>query len=176
MVANIVAIVALLLVGNVDRLQPAEHPWLSNFGLGFPIVLAINLIFLVLWIVIRPKNIWLPVLGLLICYVPIRKYTPFNIKKEPPVRSLKVSFFTMFLCLLYGILNLKLTIQLLIIIVKSKADIVCLQETDAYGKQRDYIYKTLERTYPYHDFVSMTEQGYQHMMLLSRYPIIKKNE
>ena len=171
--ANILAIIMLLLVGNVDSLHPVDHPWLANFGLGFPIVLAINLIFLVLWIVIRPKNIWLPVLGLLICYVPIRKYTPFNIKKEPPVRSLKVLSYNVFMFAVWDFES-EAHNPIVDYIVKSKADIVCLQETDAYGKQRDYIYKTLEKTYPYHDFVSMTEQGYQHMMLLSRYPIIKK--
>ncbi len=50
-------------------------------------------------------------------------------------------------------------------IVKSNADIVCLQETDAYGKQRDYIYKVLAKAYPSHDFVSMPAPGHQHMML-----------
>lgn len=175
LVANIVAIVALLLIGNVDRLQPAEHPWLSNFGLGFPIVLAINLLFLVFWAVFRFKTIWLPLLGLLICYVPIRKYTPFNIKKEHPVRSIKVLSYNVFMFAIWDF-DPDATNPIVDYILKSNADIVCLQETDVYGNHQDNIYKAFRKAYPYHDFVSMPAPGCQHMMLLSRYPILKKEQ
>ena len=73
-VANIVAIILLFLIGNVDKLQPIAHPWLANFGLGFPIVLAINVLFIIFWVIARPKRVWLPLLGLIICYAPIRKH------------------------------------------------------------------------------------------------------
>ena len=56
-VANIVAIVLLFLIGNVDKLQPIAHPWLANFGLGFPIVLAINVLFIIFWVIARPKRV-----------------------------------------------------------------------------------------------------------------------
>lgn len=172
-VANIIAIVLLFLIGNVDKLQPADHPWLANFGLGFPVVLVLNLLFIVVWVILCPKRVWLPLLGLLICYVPIRKYIPFNIKKEIPVRSIKVLSYNVYMFSLWDF-EPQAHNPIVDYIVKSNADIVCLQETDAYGKQRDYIYKVLAKAYPYHDFVSMPAPGHQHMMLLSHYPIIKK--
>lgn len=172
-VANIVAIILLFLIGNVDKLQPIAHPWLANFGLGFPIVLAINVLFTIFWVIARPKRVWLPLLGLFICYAPIRKYIPLNIKKEPPVRSIKVLSYNVFMFALWDFEPQSYN-PIVDYIIKSNADIVCLQETDAYGRQRDYIYNTLAKAYPYHDFVSMPAPGHQHMMLLSHYPIVKK--
>lgn len=74
-VANLLAIIALLLVGYSDLLQPESWPKLSNVGLLMPAVILANLVFLVLWILLRPRLLWLPVAGLLLAFVPIRQYT-----------------------------------------------------------------------------------------------------
>mgnify|MGYP003190223582 CR=1 FL=1 len=63
-VANLLAIIALLLVGYSDLLQPESWPKLSNVGLLMPAVILANLFFLVLWILLRPRLLWLPVAGL----------------------------------------------------------------------------------------------------------------
>ena len=59
-VANLLAIIALLLVGYSDLLQPESWPKLSNVGLLMPAVILANLVFLVLWILLRPRLLWLP--------------------------------------------------------------------------------------------------------------------
>lgn len=89
-VANLLAIIALLLVGYSDLLQPEAWPKLSNVGLLMPAVILANLVFLVLWILLRPRLLWLPVAGLLLAFVPIRQYTPFNPTEEPPHGALKL--------------------------------------------------------------------------------------
>lgn len=101
-VANIIAILAMFLVGNVDRLHPSEHPWLSCLGLIFPVLLVINLLFLLFWVCVRFRTIWLPVLGLLICYVQSGN-TPLLISQRNTLQGLLKCFLTMFTCFLHGI-------------------------------------------------------------------------
>lgn len=59
-------------------------------------------------------------------------------------------------------------------IINSKADIVCLQESDAREAGEELIEKRLKDAYPHHDFVKITDSGGQHMMLLTKFPIIRK--
>lgn len=60
--ANITTIIAMLLVGYADRINPALHPSLSSMGLLLPVMLSINLGFLVFWIFFHPKHVWIPLL------------------------------------------------------------------------------------------------------------------
>ena len=90
LVANVLAIMALLFVGYSDLLQPEAWPRLCNVGLLMPAVIALNLGFLVLWILLRPRLSWVPVAGLVMAFVPIRQYTPFNPPEDPPHGALKV--------------------------------------------------------------------------------------
>ena len=62
-VGNLLIVLLMILVGNVDKLHPADYPLLANLGLGFPVILFANLVFLVVWAFVRWRMIWLPVLG-----------------------------------------------------------------------------------------------------------------
>ena len=172
-IANILAIIAMASVGFIDRINPTEHPLWASIGLGFPVLLAINLAFLVIWIFIRPKMLWLPVLGLLICYSPIRKYTPFNKPKEHPHGSIKVLSYNVYMFAPWDLEKGKSN-PIVDYIINSKADIVCLQESDAREAGGELIEKRLKDAYPHHDFVKITDSGGQHMMLLTKFPIIRK--
>ncbi|WP_077196865.1 endonuclease/exonuclease/phosphatase family protein [Prevotella ihumii] len=172
-VSNGVAIILMFLVGNIDKLSPVEHPLLSNIPLGFPLLLALNLGFLVLWTVVRFRMVWLPIVGLLLCYGSIRIYTPFNLTAKHPAKSLKVLTYNVFLFNTWDYLDSKEN-PILRYILDSKADIVCLQETQAYYEGGAGIYDTLKAAYPYSDNIRTWQTGDQHMMFLSKYKILKK--
>ncbi|WP_278996792.1 endonuclease/exonuclease/phosphatase family protein [Prevotella disiens] len=174
-VANIIAILAMFLVGNVDRLHPSEHPWLSCLGLIFPVLLVINLLFLLFWVCVRLRTIWLPVLGLLICYVPIRKYTPFNITKEHPARAIKVLSYNVYMFSPWDLEDLSNN-PIVKYIQQSNADIVCLQETDVSEAGGRNVYEALVSKYPYYHILHAHSPGNQHMMVLSKFPIKKKEQ
>ena len=44
-VGNLLIVLLIDLVGNVDKLHPADYPLLANLGLGFPVILFANLVF-----------------------------------------------------------------------------------------------------------------------------------
>lgn len=170
---NIIAIVAMWLVGNVDRLNPVEHPMWANLGLGFPVLLAVNLGFLVFWTFTRIRTVWLPVLGLLVCYAPVRRYIPFNYPSDPPQNALKVMSFNVLMFAPWGLQEGESN-PIVEYICKSKADIVCLQESSAYEAGADEVYNELKAHYPHVDIVNMPPPGNQNMILLSRFPILGK--
>ena len=66
LVGNIIVILMMLLVGNIGRFNPVDYPLLANLGLGFPILLVFNFVFLVVWCFLRLRIIWLPLLGFLL--------------------------------------------------------------------------------------------------------------
>ncbi len=172
-VLNVLTIIAMMMVGFSDRINPTEHALWSILGLGFPILLIINLGFLVFWVFFRARMVWLPLLGLLMCYVPIRKYTPFNPPKDPPFKSLKVLSYNVFM---FAVEDLDENEDNPIVnyILDSKADIVCLQEADTMGVKRKNVFKRFKAAFPYCDAEKAPIKYGQTMILLSRFPILRK--
>ena len=88
--ANIASIIVMLLIGYSGFINPVSFPRLSNIGLLFPLFLLINLTFLILWLIIKPKYSIIPLLGFVVCYGPVRTYCPINIPSSPPKDAIKV--------------------------------------------------------------------------------------
>lgn len=66
--ANVVSILLMLLIGNADKVDPTVWPKLSTMGLFFPVILAINVFFLVFWALVKVKMVIIPLLGFIVCY------------------------------------------------------------------------------------------------------------
>ena len=168
---NIVVILMMLFVGNIGRFNPVDYPLLANLGLGFPILLVFNFVFLVVWCFLRLRTIWLPLLGFLLCYGPIRTYSPFNIPEDKPHGSIKVLSYNVFMFSSWSEPDAKKN-PIVDYIVKSKADIVCLQEAQATLDDKDHIYSTLKKHYPYFKLMIKKAPGADYMVLLSKYPVL----
>jgi len=166
--ANIATIILMLLVGNVDKLNPADHPLLSNLGLVFPLFLFINFCFLVFFAFFKRKYMLFPLLGFIVGYPAVRKYWPLNIKRDVPAGSIKV--------LTYNVCNFSRDVSpdgepnpILEYIVGSDADIVCLQEARLDAE----VMATVKDTYKYIDTVCNMPAG-SCVMLLSKWRILSK--
>ena len=171
LIGNVIVVLLMLLVGNIGRLNPVDYPSLANLGLGFPILLVFNLVFLVVWCFCRLRSIWLPLLGFILCYGPIRTYSPFNFPEDKPHGSIKVLSYNVFMFSSWdephGAKN-----PIVDYIVKSKADIVCLQEAQARLDNSDQIYSTLKKHYPYFKLMIKKHPGADYIVLLSKYPVL----
>ena len=170
-VGNLLIVLLMILVGNVDKLHPADYPLLANLGLGFPVILFANLVFLVVWAFVRWRMIWLPVLGFLICYGPIHTYMPFNIPKEKPHGAIKVMSFNVYMFDPWDVKKGE-TNPIVDYVVNSKADIVCLQEATVDASGSDHILDTLKKHYPYYKLMVKKKPAADHILLLSHYPIL----
>lgn len=80
--ANIATIVLMWASCLTTFLSPVEHPRISQGGLLFPIFLALNLLFLVAWLIVHWKWVVLPVVGILGCWGFVRDYIPVNVFKD----------------------------------------------------------------------------------------------
>lgn len=166
--ANVASAIIMLLVGNVDKLHPAEHPMLSTLGLIFPLLLLINVGFLAFFAFFKRKYIIVPLVGLLVCYQPVRKYRPMNVSKDVPSGAIKVLTYNVFHFergdTPEGELN-----PILEYIVASGADIVCLQE----GWIDAEVLSAVSNAYKYIDSARVDASG-ECLVVMSQHPIVGK--
>lgn len=172
--ANIVAIVLMLAVGYSDRINPAEHATLAVAGLAFPVLLAVNVGFLLFWLVTKPRLVIVPFIGFLICYEPVREYTPVNIRRDVPEKSIKVLSYNVWMFAGWDDGDSTKN-PILDYIVAQNADIACLQEASAAEVGLEKIKKTLDAHYRYHDmeYPDSAKKG-TCVAVYTRYPIVGK--
>lgn len=170
--ANVATIVIMFLVGFSDVLPPEKLGIFTNAGLTFPLFLLINLVFLLFWLLFRPKYATIPFVGFLVCFVPVRKYMPINVNGEAPSECIKV--------LSYNTWNFgdqtedsEGTNISLAYIQEQDADIVCLQEAMPTSRNVQQIDSLLKPLYAFQD-TTMHPGGGNCLMLLSKFPILSK--
>mgnify|MGYP006886263792 CR=1 FL=1 len=52
--------------GLSSGLNPAVHSHVALFGLGFPLLLLLNIAFIFFWLVFSIRYVWLPFVGMLL--------------------------------------------------------------------------------------------------------------
>ena len=171
--ANVVSIAVMLLVGYSDRISPVDHPMAVIVGLTFPVVLVVNLAFLVFWLIVKVRYALIPIIGLLLCFQPIRTYVPLNIRHNPPANALKVLSYNVYL---FATLE-KDTVQtngILRYITAENADIVCLQEASVNDEMAILVDSVMGKVYQYGD--TTNRKGEDVLRIYSRYPIVGKEK
>lgn len=169
--------VAMLLIGCAysPMLPVADMPLLSLAGLAMPFVLAANLLFFFVWLILHRPFMMLPFLTCVICLPQIRTFSPINFKyQQAPDNSIKV--------VSYNILSSNLTAAsanrenpLVTYLESSDADIICLQEFPfAAIKNGKKDAKKLFADYPYksYDLSTDSELSAHYLGCLSKYPIL----
>ena len=86
--ASITIVLLMVAVAYSDRLHPADHPTLACAGMAFPAFLIANVIMLMLWLIVKWRRAWIPVLGFVLAFPAIRVYLPLNIRAEAPPQSI----------------------------------------------------------------------------------------
>ncbi len=171
---NVLAILVMFLVGYADHLNPISFPHLCSVGLTFPFWLIVNVLFLIFWALTRWRMLWLPVLGLVLCYGPVRRYCPFNPPAEAPHGSLKVLSYNVFMYSEWngtaGVDN-----RLIQYLLHSDADIICLQEASDYGMKGMTPIQCLRKYYPYCSQIIKKGIAADCLLIASRYPIIQQD-
>ena len=171
--ANSFTIALLLLAGYSDQLYPVDHPLLSVMGMAFPVFLLINGAFLVVWLIFKWTKAWLPVLGFVLAYVPIRIYYPIHYPETVPDDAVKLVSYNV--CAYIG--NKEYADELDKICDYLKAgqpDIVCLQEDiDEKHKGR---FDALAKIFPHNDTVALCPNvvPVNYIGIHTRYPIIRR--
>lgn len=168
--ANVASLLVMLLIGCSDRINPADHPALANAGLLFPVLLAVNLGFIVFWVLFKPRGVIIPLVGFLVCYSPVRKYSPVNMSGSVPDSTLKV--------LSFNVQNFGYSADgspgdgpnpIVSYLARSKADIICLQEANGQVIKAE-LDSVMGRLYSHHSEELKDSSG-DMLRLYSRFPI-----
>ena len=128
---NIVAIILLLLSVSAWAIVPSKVTFVAYLGLGFPFILVLNVIYLIIWLIFwRWRYALVQLIVLLLCWSSIFTYFPVHRKTKAhdiPESSIKI--------LTYNVrgfnwINGKKALDnpILNYIAASGADIVCMQE------------------------------------------------
>ena len=171
LVVNLLTAILLVCCAYSPMLPAAKMPLLSLAGLAFPFVLAVNVLFLVFWLIAYWRYAFVSLVTFLICFVQIRAFFPINaIGQFPPKNSLKV--------LSYNILSSNITSSntnkgnaTIAYLEAADADIICLQELQFATLKK---HKELLKKYPYksYNLSNDSQAAAHHLACLSKYPII----
>lgn len=170
--ANVATIFIMLLVGFSDRISPATHPLIAVVGLTFPFFIVLNLLFLIFWVIVKPIKTIIPIAGFLVCFVPIRIYSPLNMSQEVPADAIKLISYNVLSFAEWSDENEPSAI--IDYLKEQDADIVCLQECDINYKKQDVFNKEMSTLYKYIER-SQSASGGDKMIVCSKFPIIGRD-
>ena len=174
--ANVATVVVMLLLGYSDRIHPADHPLVSTLGMAFPILLVINMAFLLFWLIFKWTRAWVPVVGFILAYVPISIYMPINVSQSPPEGALKLVSYNV--CSYGGNYKYEQGFEKVRdYLVDEQADIVCLQEDN--DTWRRYCFLQYEdKGLAYNDTVVLCHdsQRFNCLGIHTRFPIIRREQ
>lgn len=164
------------------------HFWpVAFFGLAYPFLLAINLIFVFIWAVSLKPQVFLSLVVILAGWVFIARYVQFEIpfmkKKEPVItnNSFKVLSFNVRLFNRYQWLkNKSSNTEIFSFINKELPDIICFQEffTRVNGEisEKNIIQKLAKTSYHHIKYSSSGKNSNFGIATFSKYPIVGKGE
>ncbi len=164
---NLIVVMAMIFCAFSYRLNSAEYPECSYWGMIFPVFLLLSFVFIVFWLVFKRRFMLISIIGMLICTDAIRTFCPVNLPSSAPEGAIKV--------LSYNVMSFpdKDKVEwedniVLDYVRRSNADIVCLQE--AGGIPYDVLHQLCDSTYPYITVDTIIPK--LHLMFMSKYPIV----
>lgn len=165
-----------LVLGSLSQyVNPNSFGYLAFFGLGYPYLLCINIIFLFYWIYRKRWVLILPLIAILISYPAFVKLISFGesntetISKSFKVISYNVRYFNKY----NWNKDPKTAYHIIDLINKKNPNVVCLQEF-MYGYNKNISISTIKRRlqkYPYY-YISKRKN----LAIFSKYKIINKKE
>lgn len=180
---NILALICLLLSYSASYISPEKVPLLAFFGLFYPLILCINLAFVIYWMINRRAFVFIPLVLIALGFNHITAIIQFDINKNTPSnpdRLVKVMSYNVRLFDLYNWTRNEESRNLIFNILKEESgDIICLQEfyTKDEGKlQNTDTISKLQKSFASHIEYTATVKKTRHwgIATFSRYPILKK--
>lgn len=176
---NVVIIIGMTVTGFAGWLSPITWGWLAEAGYAFPVFAIMNVLMIVFWVMFKLRYVLIPVLGMIICFVPTRTYCPYNLGGETPSGCIRVASYNTWG---WGTSSeitatdeekANMRHKILEYLSEIGADVVCLQESGYNWDVLHYIDSLIVPQMPYHDTI-MTGSNHSQVMLFSRFPIVRK--
>lgn len=180
---NIIASILLILSTKAAEIPPSQFAFISYLAMGFIFLFALNILYLILWIItFRWKYILVQLVVLIYCADPVTTYIPINKpSKKIPENAIKVmSYNVRGFDWLEGSASREHPV--LEYIANSGADIICLQEfaVEQWRDRNKMIslreFDRIMKDYPYRSIIRLgdTESSVIYgLACYSKYPIMR---
>jgi endonuclease/exonuclease/phosphatase family metal-dependent hydrolase len=181
-ILNCIAVLCLILSYVAFYISPAQAWYLAFFGLAYPFILGVNVIFIFLWLILRKKYIWIPLIPVVAGISHIFSIIEIRSNDIPPASgSLKVISFNVHGHGEYfknpkGNGNLASVIEFL---SAQQPDILCLQEFFLKApdtlKTLQAISQDLNMEYFFYRnyYNSRIRRNIDALIIFSKYPIVR---
>lgn len=178
---NLLAEFALLLSYLASFISPEKVWFLAFFGLGYPVILLINILFVIYWAVQLKRQLFVSLITIAIGYKFILSLYSFGNKEtETTENRIKVLSYNVRLFDLYNWSNNKDTRDKIISLINDeKPQILCIQEffhdNTGYFPTINSIKKIegMNRHF-LHNYVSMKDTAWWGIALFTSFPIVDK--
>ncbi|MEM7162152.1 MAG: endonuclease/exonuclease/phosphatase family protein [Bacteroidota bacterium] len=180
---NILVVAALVCSYLSTLISPEKIPWLSFFGISFPIWMALNILFIALWLARRKAIIFLSLITLSLGYFHVSNFIQLSFSSSPEVKknSFKVLSYNVKNFGLYSWKdNTEIRDSIMAKLDSIDADIMCFQEF--YFSEREKGFQTKSILQEQFQGIQFHEK-YTHELIhhqyfgvatASRFPILKK--
>lgn len=171
---NLIAIAALG-ISYVSVYISPEKLWVAAiFGLAFPYLVVLNLVFIVLWILIKPWFTLFSILTILIGYVQLGNYLQFS-GKQTSEKGIKITSYNVkYFMGNTDYPNKENADHILTFLRQNNADIICLQEVRLNKRQIFDINNTKIGDINHMQLAHSSNAGGQ--LTMTRFPILNMGE
>jgi len=166
------------------HVSPATNSWLPFFGLAFPFIFLPTLLFIIFWLLLRSKWLFLSLITILIGINHVRHFYQITIWSNPKSETsvkLKVMSYNVRLFDLYNwVKNEKTRNKIFEVLKREQAQIYCFQEfyysDESKFTTKDTLLKILPTKYIHEGYTHFVPNGnhYFGLATFSFYPIVKK--
>jgi len=162
----------VLLLSCIGPFVPAEaFPFISVLSLGVPILIVINLIFLVYWVLGLKRQAWLSLFILVLGYLVMGSFIGFGTTNDKSHKDdLKVMSYNVRNFNKYGAIDdPNIFDNTLKFVLKEDPDIICFQEVDYLRRA------AFKERYPYQHLRFINNHDRVMMGIFSKYEILEAN-
>lgn len=182
---NIVAGIILILSTLAGSIPPSQNSWIQAFGLIYPMILIVNLIFLIYWIISKSKLAFFTLIIILIGYNNIFNNFQISLFNSSENEANQVELLS------YNVQNFKerdrktynpaTKHKIINFLIETDADIICLQE---YHSTNTNLYEPLKEirdtlgveTYYYESYFNPKYNQLSGLVIFSKYKAVNKGK
>jgi endonuclease/exonuclease/phosphatase family metal-dependent hydrolase len=184
---NFFAALMLLLVYVSVYINPDKVSFIAFAGMGYPLILFINILFVLLWVFVRIKHTLLSLAFIVLGWNHIGRLVQINQKKDFDKATKSVKVFSYNIQNFVGqnvantkyITNFENQAKIMNLIKDQDAEIICLQEMlydrgDVQKFVADFGQKIKAPNFYYRNYYNTTNQKLDAIAIFTRFPVIKK--
>ena len=176
LVFNIIAVLALIMAYLSGYISPVKWWIPSFFGLAYPVIVLVNIAFVVLWLIISPRYLLISLVALLAGWGFLSRFVQLNEKNiekgDIKVLSYNVQHF-------FGNGNeqqKETALEITNFLKEQEADIICLQEVRLRHNSIFNLAETIKELDFIHHYQFARSSTTYGSVTLTRYPIIYMGE